>query len=379
VSIAQVKAALVLSDAEHQVLTGAVNSINTHQSLQARQALQVFNEERHSKYAHALSWQILGNLAFSEKNWTKANQHYQQSLSYSALPHRDRQSIQAKLMQANYQLKDWQRSIDHWLLWNKMLVKGSPQAFSAQDYLRASWSYKGLGQWKAAKKALLKAMSMTLEPTLSGYQSLLVIERGLGDVAAQITVLKQLLKLAPTQQVYWLTLATLYENSGSKAQAITLLYSAFENGVLQSSEHIKLLASGLSQRGNPAAASKVIELAIERQYLQSAKSSQLLVHFYSLAKMFTKAINVLQQTEPSDIKHLQLARLYYQNKQWQLAYSSAQKIPVIDQKHVIEMELLMALCSLHLKREERANLHFYNMLIIDPKHLVAKAALRHKK
>jgi len=71
VGIGQIKAALLLSEAEHQVLTGAVNSINAHQSLQARQTLQVFNQEKRSKYAHALSWQILGNLAFSEKSWAK--------------------------------------------------------------------------------------------------------------------------------------------------------------------------------------------------------------------------------------------------------------------------------------------------------------------
>ena len=373
--VCQAKATLVLSNAEHKVLSFANESIDTGQVQQALQILEDFTQQKHSQYAYALSWQIMGNLALDKSNWTKARQHYQQALSYAVLPKKDQQNIQAKLMQTSYQLKDWQSSIDHWMLWQEVLVKGRRPSFTAQDYLRASLSYLSLKQWQAAKKMLLKAQSKMAVPKLSWYQTLLTIERGLDNESGQIKVLKQLLELAPQQQSYWLALAKLHEKKGDKEDATALLYSAFKNDVLQSSEHIKWLASGLSQGGNPAAASKVIERAIEQQYLQSEEGAQFLIHFYHLAKMFTKAIDVLEKNAPSALNYQQLAQLYYQNKQWQLAYSNAQKVLATGAGRLIQIEMLMALCSLQLQQVARANVHFTKVLKLDPSHVLARKAL----
>jgi len=371
--VCQAKATLVLSSAEHKVLSFANKNIDTGQVQQALQILQDFTQQKRSQYAHALSWQMLGNLALNESNWTQARQHYQQALSFRVLPKKDQQNIHAKLMQASYQLKDWQSSIDHWMLWQEVLVKGRRPSFTAKDYLRASLSYMSLKQWQAAKKMLLKAQSKMAVQKLSWYQTLLAIERGLDNDSGQIKVLKQLLELAPQQQSYWLALAKLYEKKGNKEDATALLYSAFKNDVLRSSEHIKWLASGLSQHGNPAAASKVIEHAIERQYLQSEEGARFLIHFYRLAKMFTKAIVVLEQNAPSVQNHQQLAQLYYQNRQWQMAYSNAQKVPEMGAGHIIQIEMLMALSSLHLQQVARANMHFSRVLQLDPNHVLARS------
>jgi len=363
----------VLSSAEHKVLSFANKSIETGKNKQALHMLQDFTQQKHSQYAHALSWQIMGNLALAESNWAMAKQYYQQALSFGVLPKKDQHNIQAQLMQASYQLKDWQRSIDHWLLWQKVLVQGKRPSFTAQDYLRASLSYKALEQWQAAKKMLLKALSKTGKPKLSWYQALLAIERGLGDESEQIKVLKQLLELAPLQQSYWLALAMLHEQKGNKKDATALLYSAFKNDVLQSSEHIKWLASGLSQSGNPSAASKVIERAIERKYLQSEEGVQFLIYFYRAAKMFTKAIEVLEKSAPSTQNYQQLAQLYYQNKQWQLAYSNAQKAFENSVDSPIKIEMLMGLCALQLQQVQRANVHFSRVLNQDPSHVLARS------
>jgi len=369
--VGQAKATLVLSSAEHKVLSSVNKNIDTGQVQQALQILQDFTQQKHSQYAHALSWQIMGNLALDESNWTKAKQHYQQALSFRVLPKKDQQNIQAKLMYASYQLKDWQSSIDHWVLWQKVLVKGRRPSFTAQDYLRASLSYMSLNQWQAAKKMLLKAQSKTVVPKLSWYQTLLTIERGLDNESGQMKVLRQLLELAPHQQSYWLALAKLHEKKGNKEDAMTLLYSAFKNDVLKSSEHIIWLASGLSQRGNPAAASKVIERAMEQQYLQIEEGTQLLIHFYRLAKMFTKAIDELEKNAPSAQNYQQLAQLYYQNKQWQLAYSNAQEVLAAGADSPIQIEMLMALCSLHLQQVSRAKVHLTRVLKSDPNHVLA--------
>jgi len=371
--VGQAKVTLELSSAEHKVLSFANTSIDAGKTQQALQILQDFTQQKHGQYAHALSWQIMGNLELSESNWAKAKQHYQQALSFRMLPKKDQQNIQAKLMQANYQLKEWQNSIDHWLLWQEVLVKGRRSSFAAQDYLRAGLSYMALEQWPAAKKMLLQAMSKTAEPKQGWYQALLSIERGLDNESGQIRVLKQLLDLAPLEQSYWLSLATLYEQKGNNEDATALLYSAFKNNVLKSSRHIVWLASGLSQSGNPAAASKVIERAIERKYLQSEEGAQLLIHFYRAAKMFTKAIKVLEKSALSTQHYQQLAQLYYQNKQWRLAYSNAQKVLATGAASQIKIEMLMALCSLYLQQVPRANVHFSKVLTLDPSHVLARS------
>lgn len=371
---------LSLSAVEYRKLTAINADIRSGHTALARRALLNPELEKYSPYTQALGWQMLGALDVSAQRWSEARENFVKALSFEALPSAAKLTIHGSLMRVNHQLKDWQSSLYYWDLWIKKPLATKRVSVNANDYLRATDSYKALMQWHNANKMLNKAMSITAQPPSQWYQLQWSIQRHLKTAKQSISLLKKLIVRFPKREDYWVELAVLYQNQGQHRASSALLNSAFINGALIQPGNIFWLAKSLSTQGNAAAAAQIIEKAIEEQLINRDEQSQkILVHCYIRAKMFKDALRIQQKrvaVVPSPSGYEQLAQLYFKLQRWQLAYDTALKTVAVNEADTIELQLLLATSSFNLKQFLRADGHFAQVLSIEPNNVVAQLALK---
>ncbi|MEM5528035.1 hypothetical protein WN093_04315 [Gammaproteobacteria bacterium AS21] len=368
------KSNMSLAKNEHQALVIAQQALHSDQPDQAIELLLKLNNTKASLLAKALAQQMLGSAYQLKTDYHNALKAYEAALAYDGLPRSSKLDLFEKSHKLSYYLKDWDKSVQWWLKWEKSVKP------SAEDYLLLSSAYEHQQQWAKAKKALLKAIALKGSAPQSWLQIQLRLEGHLAKPGAQIKLLSQLVEQYPNTAKYWLKLAALYHANNQPQKANALLYSAFSTGIITDRAHIYRLINNLAEQGSPNMAARVLEQALTLNYLQgSAELSYLMADLLMRAKNYQQAL-VVAQTLMADenidrvqhIKYAQLiATLHFQLKQWQQAYDTALQINQDQLTANVDLQLLLAISSIYLGKKEIANEYLTKVLTLAPSNELA--------
>lgn len=368
------KSKMTLAKKEHQALVVAQQALHNDQPDQAIELLLKLSKTKASALAKALAQQMLGSAYQLKTDYPNALKAYEAALAYDGLPRASKLDLFEKTHKLSYYLKDWDKSVQWWLKWEK---RAKP---SAEDYLLLSSAYEHQQQWQKAKKALLKAIALKGSAPQSWLQIQLRLEEHLAKPSAQIKLLTELLDKYPNTAEYWLKLANLYQENKQPKKANALLYSAFSAGVITDKAHIYRLINNLAKQGSPKAAEQVLEQALSLNYLQSStKHRYLMADLLMRAKDYQQALTIAKTllvddllTSSEHIKYAQLiATLHFQLKQWQQAYDTALEINRDQLTENEDLQLLLGISSMHLGKKEAASEYLAKVLTLTPNNELA--------
>lgn len=185
-----------------------------------------------------------------------------------------------------------------------------------------------------------------------------------------VHILQRYLQFHPEDVASWRQLAAIFLKLEQKGKAADTLSVAYQKQLPLTEQDLYLLIELYARNGNPYAAARFLEQAIQLKQLPATIDYQeKLFSYWMLAREHTRAIAALQQTlllQPSIDRYLQLAQLQMETQQWQamkdtVATACTQALP----DHLIShANLLLGISELKLGNTQAARRAFINASLV---------------
>jgi hypothetical protein len=315
---------------------------------------------------------------FAEGNPEKAAKYYRESLTGDGLSDYAKQDILGELAQVYMRLKNYPQLLQaleqRRSLGGKdtsvLLVMQALALYQTQQYTQAITSADAvLAIEKAPDEILLKQMLFVY------FNS---------KAYAKAAVLQQrYLQMRPDDLAGWRQLAAIYLKLEQKGKAADALSVAYQKQLPLTEQDLYLLMELYARNGNPYAAARLLEKAIQQQQLPGTVDYlEKLFTYWMMAKERSHAIAALQQAlklQPSIERYLQLAQLQMEAQQWQAmkeSVTSACKQPLPD-IYVNHANLLLGISELKLNNTAAARRAFINAALVGEENATASEYLRY--
>ncbi|MEE9426105.1 MAG: tetratricopeptide repeat protein [Methylococcales bacterium] len=311
----------LVSSAVYKAVQNAEKQLENSAYAKALQPLKaLIAESKSGSYDQAVVWKTIGAIYTAQGNYQAAADALEKSLVGDALPEQQRLDVQFNLGQVYLALNQYQQALAVLKPWIEQ-----NQSPSAHDNLLLAQLYSELKQYDQAliyAKRLLKNKN----PPENHYQMVIAINFELKKYADAGRLLETLVQRFPDNKTYWQQLAASYQYSGNYHKTTAVKDLAYRAKLLNRPDDILQLAQLYNYTGSPYLAAQLLEKEMKGGALpKSSKNLTQLSDTWFQAREYQKAATALSKAAKklnSGEIYLRLGGLYFEQQDWQNAYTS---------------------------------------------------------
>ena len=343
-------------------LAAPVDSVVAEKSVaELEQELSKISDE----YSKASTARYLARHFSGEKDYQKAVAYYKEALQGEGLSDYAKQDVLAELAAVFLLQKNYRALVD--TLKQREDLGGKQ---NARLLMMRAMAHYHLDAYPQAVAAADEAWAMKPRADANLLKQLLFVYYNSGSYANAAQAQKALLEKKPDDLSGWRQLSAIYLKMEKHADAADALQLARQQSLPLTEEDITRLAALYEKTGNPFAAARLFEQAMQEGSLaENLEHLDTLFRYWLLARERGKAIETLQQAlaiKPDIERFLYLARLQMREEQWQAmkqSVTSACEIALPDE-YVSRTNLLLGISELKLGNYAAARRAFINATLI---------------
>jgi tetratricopeptide (TPR) repeat protein len=276
---------------------------------------------RRNSYETAMTWNMVAYVEFNRENYAQAVNAYNQVLATKNLPESLEQTTLYSVAKLYLIQEDYKKSITALNKWFEVVKKPGPEAY----ILRAQMNYQ-LENYSQALPDVKKAIAIVQQQGKQPRESWLLVERAVyyqnKDFNGMERTLKDLISLYPKPQ-YWIQLGAVYNELGKPEKELSVIETAYEQGLLEKETHIVSFAQAMLSQEVPYKAAQVLIKGIKSGAVeQNGKNLSLLGDALMIAKEYDEAIKVMTQAAgetQAGKDFYKLAQIHTERQEWQQA------------------------------------------------------------
>ena len=274
-----------------------------------------------NSYETAMTWNMVAYVEFNRENYAAAVNAYNQVLVTKNLPESLEQTTLYSVAKLYLIQEDYKKSITALNKWFSVVEKPGPEAY----ILRAQMNYQ-LENYNQALPDVKKAIAIVQQQGKQPRESWLLVERAVyyqnKDFNAMERTLKDLITLYPKPQ-YWIQLGAVYNELGKPEKELSVIETAYEQGLLGKETHIISFAQAMLSQEVPYKAAQVLIKGIKAGAVeQTGKNLSLLGDALMIAKEYNEAIKVMTQAADetqAGKDFYKLAQIHTERQEWKQA------------------------------------------------------------
>jgi tetratricopeptide (TPR) repeat protein len=305
-------------------LAKAAEKLDEKDSDGAEALLLRATESRLDPYNLAYVYRMLGVVAYTAEQPSKAIGYFEKVLDLEMLPVRDEAKIRFTIAQLHAQQEKWPEVVEWIDAWRRYVAKPDP----AGIYLKAL-AYFQMGETDAAIVNVKEAIELSPdEPRESWMRMLYSLYTSKEDYDNAIPLLKEMMLRFPKKE-YWIQLSLLYRAEDSLDDSLAVLQLAYNQGYLTEDKEIRRLARSYLYHELPYKAAQVLVEGLESGVVESdADAYQVLADSWIAAREYENALPPLRKAaELSDEGNLyaRLGQVHLQREEWSEAAAALTK------------------------------------------------------
>lgn len=329
-----------------------------------------------NSYEKAMTWNMLAYTEFNRENYEGAIQAYKRVLSTKNLPESLEQTTLYSVAKLYLIQEDYKKSIIALNDWFDVVEKPGPEAY----ILRAQMHYQ-LENYNQALPDVKQAIAIVQKQGKKPRENWLLVERAVyyqnKDFKSMERTLKDLITLYPKPQ-YWVQLGAVYNELGTPEKELSVIETAYEQGLLEKESHIVSLAQAMLSQEIPYKSAQVLIKGMKSGIVEeNGKHLSLLGDALMIAKEYDQAIQVMTQAAEetqAGKDFYKLAQIHTERQEWNKALKNV-KQALIDEdfKKQDDALILKGLIHFNLNQLERAKETFTQAKMFDD---VKKSAMQ---
>jgi tetratricopeptide (TPR) repeat protein len=339
-------------------LSRAAGLLDEDKHPEAEALLMRLTESRLDPYNLAYVYRMLGVVAYTAEQPSKAIGYFEKVLELEMLPIRDEAKIRFTIAQLNAQTEQWPEVV-RWLdAWRPYVEEPDPAAV----YLKAL-AYFQMGDTDSAIVNVKEAIDLSQnEPRENWMRMLYSLYTDKEDYDNAIPLLKELMLRFPKKE-YWIQLSLLYRAEDSLDDSLAVLQIAYKQGYLTEDKEIRRLARSYLYHELPYNAAKVLEEGLESGLVEAdADAYQVLADSWVAAREYENALPPLRKAaELSDEGNLysRLGQVHLQREEWrEAAVALTKALEKGNLRNTGNAVLLLGIASYNDQKVETAKRYF---------------------
>lgn len=294
---------------------------------EALESVEKVKKIRRNSYEKAMTWNMVAYVHFNQENYPQAVQAYEQVLATKNLPESLQQTTLYSVAKLHLIQEQYAQAITALNKWFDVVEKPGPEA----HILRAQMNYQ-LENYNEALPDVKKAIAMVKEKGKQPKENWLLVERAVyyqnKDYVSMERTLKDLIALYPKSQ-YWIQLGAVYNELGQPEKEISIIETAYEQGLLNKETHVISFAQAMLSQEIPYKAAQVIIKGMKDKVVEeNGKNLSLLGDALMIAKEYDQAIKVMTMAATATQNgkdFFKLAQIHTQRQEWNLALENVDK------------------------------------------------------
>lgn len=316
-------------------------------------------------YSRASTARYLARHFSSENDAGKAIRYYREALAGDGLSDYAKQDVLAELATVQWQARQYQGVVDS--IDQRQALGGKADA---RLLILQAMAYHQLGRSGQAVASADAAWAAAENPSDDLLKQLLFVYYHSRHYDSAQRVQTRWLARYPNDLAGWRQLAAIHLKQQQPARAADALALAYGQSLPLQQDDILRLAALYQQTGNPYAAARVLENALQNGGVTASASHwDTLFRYWLQAREKAQAIAALQQAlalQPDIDRYLHLAQLQMEAEQWQAMKQSVEtacRIALPD-RVVSRANLLLGISELKLGNRAEARRAFINATLI---------------
>ena len=312
----------------------------------------------------------------------KAIEYYLISLNGNGLSVYAQQATMLELLALYFQQKDYHAFIEGYEKYEQLKGVADPQLMIKRmlAYYHTGMGSEGLS---IAQHLYTENSKSKIDLDLNDLNQILFVFYQTGDFINSAKVQRLIIANDDNSVDQWVRLSKLYLKTDKPEQAVEVLLTALQKGLVFKQEDLLLMCDLLNQSGNPFFAARLMQQLLDTYYVDhTVENLDRVFRYWYLSSEVEKAAKALKASLKYDNgtkRYLDLAELYYQQQDWKnmnLTIKEACTWTLKD-PFVSRANLLLGISELKLNNEELAIKAFYNATMISGKVKEALAYLHY--
>lgn len=315
-------------------------------------ALEILDElmakpKRLNSFEKATIYNFYAVIYYQQEDLDKAKQSYKNVLKQADIPEGLRNNTLFSLAQLLFITEDYKTAIRVLQKWYGLVENVKPDA-----YMLEAQAHYQLGDYKAAEKPILKALSAAKKRKQRPKENWLGLLRAvyyeLNNYARAAKVLEVMVRVYP-KKVYWTQLAGMYGLQGKQKQQLATMHAAYEAGYLNKEAELVNMARLYLAEQAPYGAARVMKAGFDQDQIEeNVNNLQLYAQALSLAQEYEAQLPVLKKAaeKSGEGKHyVYLGQAQAALAKWKDAagsYQRALNTKELDRRGSVLMQLGMA-------------------------------------
>jgi tetratricopeptide (TPR) repeat protein len=313
-----------LSARTGQALNEALNFAN-EEPPRTQEALQVVDRllsRELPPYDRATALEVRGGLRASLDNMPGALQDYTEILRLDVLPSTRQRQIRRNVAQLYYVTEQYDQAIR----FMQDYIRQVGAEAEANDYFILSASHVQKNDFRSARSPAETAIRLDQqagERNKQFYDLLNLIYNELGLETERGQLLETMVEYFPSEESYWVQLASAYSAADRRADALAALEVAYKAGLIEGEDKIVTLAQFYYDQNNPYRGAQLLESEMNAGNVERDLSNlELLAQLWAASREQDNAIEILTEAAPKRDDgrlYYQLGQSYMADEKYQLA------------------------------------------------------------
>ncbi len=308
----------------YERLTQIFIDLELGQTEEAVQALESLRDRSLRPYDRAIVRETLGHAYAQRGDYRRAAEAFEAALEPGILGAEKRAHILFQLGQMQFATERSAAAADTLARYLQAAEEPKHEAWRLLAQARFD-----LGRWRGVEEAIDALLRRSDAPDADWYRLKLAAQLERGAYRAAAKTLEAMIQRWPDRRTYWRDLASVYRQADQPAKALAVRELMYARGLITEPSAIRDLARLAMAEGRPFRAGEILSQALERGQLRATVDTlDLLARAWQLARETDKAEAVLARAAAKARDgqlHLRLARLQYEDEDWQSLAESAQK------------------------------------------------------
>ena len=302
-----------------EILTAAIEFLNTDKTAEARAKLGELDLARLSPYEKSRVEQMLANLDQGDGNYDGVRAHLKAAIDSGGLNDQELAAASYNIAQTWISEEKWTEGAAALEAW----IRDSVTPVSSGPYYLLAVAYYQQDKFDEALPHIRKAVELTNPPQESWLQLLLGILIQKESYQDAIVVLEQMINLNPDKKDYWMNLSNIYATLEDYPNALAILQFANYNGMVTEDAEIRRLGDMMMINDMPFQAAEVMKAAGEaNQVEKDIKYYESLANSWIAAREYRKALPVLGEAArlaDNGDTYVRIAEVNVQLSEWEAA------------------------------------------------------------
>lgn len=305
-----------MSQGTYKQLMQVQELIAKNEYVQSKKILsEMLKEKGENKYERSYILQSLSSIYIFDNNYKKVESIFEEILALNAFEKESLNRVKLSLAKVYLSTEKYKKSL-------KLLksIENASKIDKTELYESLILAYYYNKNYNQAVHYSKLYFPLKKEVKESWYKILYSSYVELKDLPNAITTMKIMVKLFSENEMYWVQLASLYQETNKLKKSLSTLELAYKKSLLTKKENVLYFINILLQNEVYFKASELLNEAIAKGYIKEDKKIfELLVSSYIHSKQTGLAIKKLEDSKYAQESKYQmiLANLYYQHQNYQ--------------------------------------------------------------